>query len=145
MNRKMLLAGVVAGLLGVVGCSGDDGTDTTDPVDMGPGADMNGDEPDMFAGIDGGGEEPRVCTIDEPTAPASEGCDPVGDRTVVDVTGDITADTEWDCSNLYVLQDQIYITGGATLTIGPGTVIHGGAGGDSGQNALIVTTEGSID
>lgn len=148
LNRKMLLAGVIAGLLGVVGCGDDDG-DTTDTTmeDMGtdPMEDMGGDEPDMFEGIDGGGVEPRTCTIDEPTAPAAEDCPAVADRTVVTVDSDITADTEWDCSNLYVLDDQIFVTSDATLTIGPGTVIHGGSGGDSGQNALIVTTTGSIE
>jgi len=146
LNRKMLLAGVIAGLLGVVGCGDDDGdTDTTDPVDMGPGADMNGgDDDDMFVEVDGGGEEPRTCTIAEPTPPAAEGCPAIGDRTEVMVSDDITADTDWDCNSLYLLQDQIYVTAG-TLTIGPGTVIQGGAGGDDGQNALIVTTSGSID
>lgn len=146
LNRKMLLAGVIAGLLGVVGCGDDDGdTDTTmddmgtDPVDGG------GDTPDLNVDIDGGGAEPRACTIDAPTPPAAEGCPAVGDRPIVNVADDITADADWDCNSLYVLQDQIYVTNDAVLSIGPGTVIHGGAGGDEGQNALIVTTEGSIE
>lgn len=145
LNRKMLLAGLIAGLLGVVGCGDDDDTDTTDPMDMGPGMDM-GDEVDMqMVEVDGGGEEPRVCTIDAPTPPASAGCPAVDDRTEVVVSADITTDATWTCDNLYVLDDQIYITDDATLTIEAGVVVHGGAGGDEGQNALIVTTEGSID
>ena len=143
-KRKMLLVGVLAGLLGVTGCGDDDGDTTTDTnMDMGPGTD-GGDGEDM-GGIDGGGEEPRVCTIAEPTPPAEAGCPDVASRTVVTVDADITADTTWTCDNLYELGAQIYVTGGATLTIEPGVVVHGGGGGDEGQNALIVTTEGSID
>ena len=133
-NRKMLLAGVIAGLLGVVGCGDDDG-DTTDST---PGVDMNTPDVDM------GMVDPRTCTIDEPAAPTPAGCPAVGDRTVVDVDGDIDADTTWTCDNLYVLQDQIFVTD-ATLTIEAGVVVHGGAGGDEGENALVVTTTGSID
>ena len=141
-TRKMLLASVIAGLLGVVGCGDDDGdTVTTDATDdMGPDrADMNGDPVDM------GDVEPRACTIAEPAAPTPAACPALDTRTVVEVGADVAADTTWSCDNLYVLQDQIFVTGGATLTIEPGVVVQGGGGGEEGQNALIVTTQGRID
>ncbi len=85
-----------------------------------------------------------ACAIPAPEAPAPAGCPSVGDRTVVNVNADITADTTWSCDNLYVLQDAVYVSGG-TLTVEAGVVVHGGSGGDDGENALIVTTSGRID
>lgn len=43
----------------------------------------------------------------------------------VDVTANITNNTTWTSNNVYLLQDQIYVKNGATLTIQPGTVILG--------------------
>ena len=40
--------------------------------------------------------------------------------------GDITTNTTWTANNTYLLDDgYVYVTGGATLTIEPGTVIRG--------------------
>lgn len=56
-----------------------------------------------------------------------------GAAQVVNVTADITADTTWTKSNLYVLKQLTYVASG-TLTIEPGTIIAG----DS-ASALIVS------
>ncbi len=104
--------------MGGSGCGGDDST-ITPPVDSGTGSDTG-------------------TTSDTGTSPA--GCPALGDRTVVSVDSDITADTTWTCDNLYQLDAAIYVTAG-TLSIQPGVVVQG----TSGQNALIVTTGGKID
>ena len=43
----------------------------------------------------------------------------------VNVTASITTNTTWTSNNVYLLQGQIYVKNGATLTIQPGTVIMG--------------------
>lgn len=65
---------------------------------------------------------------------------PSGD-TVEDVAGgDISADTTWSADTTYILKGKVFVTGGATLTIEPGTLIRGDVG-----SALVVATDGSID
>jgi PKD repeat protein len=43
----------------------------------------------------------------------------------VTVTTNITTNTTWTANNIYLLQGQIYVKNGATLTIQPGTVVMG--------------------
>lgn len=43
----------------------------------------------------------------------------------VNVTASITTNTTWTSNNVYLLQGQIYVKNGATLTIQPGTVVMG--------------------
>src|ERR1043166_9027872 len=43
----------------------------------------------------------------------------------VTVTSSISVNTTWTNTNVYLLQGQIYVKAGATLTIQPGTVIMG--------------------
>lgn len=43
----------------------------------------------------------------------------------VTITASITTNTTWTSNNTYLLQGQIYVKNGATLTIQPGTVIQG--------------------
>lgn len=43
----------------------------------------------------------------------------------VTVSANITTNTTWTSGNVYLLQGQIFVTAGATLTIQPGTVIRG--------------------
>ncbi|MBO0934070.1 IPT/TIG domain-containing protein [Fibrella aquatilis] len=43
----------------------------------------------------------------------------------VNVTGEITANTNWTASKIYLLNGFVYVRSGATLTIEPGTVIKG--------------------
>jgi hypothetical protein len=41
---------------------------------------------------------------------------------------DVTTDTTWTSDNVYFLTGPVFVTGGATLTIQPGTVVRGQAG-----------------
>lgn len=43
----------------------------------------------------------------------------------VNVTSSITNNTTWTANNVYLLQGQIYVKNGATLTIEPGTIVLG--------------------
>ena len=43
----------------------------------------------------------------------------------VTVSGEITTNTNWTSSNVYLLSGFVYVRSGATLTIAPGTVIRG--------------------
>src|SRR6185503_20452204 len=43
----------------------------------------------------------------------------------ISVTANLTASETWTSNNEYILTKPIYVTNGATLTIGPGTVIRG--------------------
>ncbi len=60
-------------------------------------------------------------------------------QTQVSVTADITTSTTWTANNRYILQNQIYVAPGASLTIEAGTVITSPAGG-----SLAVTRGGQI-
>ena len=55
------------------------------------------------------------------------------------VTDDITTSTTWTRDNTYNLQDQIYVTDGATLTIEGGTLIASTAG----VGGSLAVTQGS--
>ena len=59
--------------------------------------------------------------------------------TTVNVTDDITADVKWTACNEYVIArtKQLFVKGGATLTIEPGTVVKGEEG------AVLVIARGS--
>ncbi|MDR9447407.1 MAG: hypothetical protein RI519_06740, partial [Balneolaceae bacterium] len=60
-------------------------------------------------------------------------------------SGQITADTTWSADNKYILDGLVFVTGGATLTIEPGTMVYGGEGADLDASALIITRTGKID
>ncbi len=62
------------------------------------------------------------------------------------VSANITTNTTWTKSNIYELQGGIQVTGGATLTIEPGTLIEGqrGSGPGVGGSALFVQRDGMI-
>ena len=65
--------------------------------------------------------------------------DTMGGEDIV-VSENITADTTWTAENRYLLQNLTFITGGATLTIEPGTTVYGADG-----SALVVASDGMID
>jgi hypothetical protein len=58
----------------------------------------------------------------------------VSDRTTVEVTGEIKANTTWTKDKLYVLKGFVYVTSGVTLNIEKGTIIKG-AGKDADPTA----------
>lgn len=55
------------------------------------------------------------------------------------VSSNITTNTTWTKNNVYLLQGFIYVKGGATLTIEPGTVIKG----DKTSKGALIVTRGS--
>jgi len=60
----------------------------------------------------------------------------------VTVSANITANTTWSASSVYLLSGPIYVTNNATLTIQPGTVIRGNAA--VAGSALIITKGAKI-
>ncbi|WP_353722283.1 IPT/TIG domain-containing protein [Dyadobacter sp. 676] len=58
----------------------------------------------------------------------------VSDRTTVEVSGEIKANTTWTKDKLYILKGFVYVTAGTTLTIEKGTIIKG-AGKEEDPNA----------
>lgn len=57
---------------------------------------------------------------------------------VLEVKSDITTNTTWSASKIYLLKDIIHVTSGATLTIEPGTLIKG----DKATRACLVISRG---
>lgn len=62
----------------------------------------------------------------------------------VNVSGSITSDTTWTADNEYLLAGYVFVTGGATLTIEPGTVIKGEVSTGAGAAALVITRGSKI-
>lgn len=60
---------------------------------------------------------------------------------VIEVTANITADETWTTGNTYLLQNKIFVTSNATLTIQEGVIVRGGAD----DAALVITKEGKIE
>ncbi|MXV53089.1 hypothetical protein GS399_19130 [Pedobacter sp. HMF7647] len=58
---------------------------------------------------------------------------------VVEVSGDIKANTTWTADKIYLLKGFVYVTDGATLTIEAGTLIKG----DKASKATLVVTRGA--
>jgi hypothetical protein len=55
------------------------------------------------------------------------------------VSGDVSTNTTWTKNNTYLLSGFVYVTGGATLTIEPGTVIKG----DKTTKGTLIVTRGA--
>ncbi|MFT5107513.1 MAG: hypothetical protein ACI9UA_003146, partial [Pseudoalteromonas tetraodonis] len=68
---------------------------------------------------------------------------PLGRAADVTVTANIATNTTWTASNDYLLDQPIFVTSGATLTIEPGTTIYGGENFDNGTFGSLVVTRGS--
>lgn len=60
------------------------------------------------------------------------------------LTSNITSNTTWESSKVYVLGGRITVTSGATLTIQPGTIIKGQAGTGANATALLVARGGKL-
>jgi hypothetical protein len=58
---------------------------------------------------------------------------------VVEVTGEISANTTWSASKIYLLKGFVFVSGGATLTIEPGTIIKG----DKASKGTLIVTRGA--
>jgi hypothetical protein len=136
-----MAAAIVSGSSIAVGCGDDDGdvmgggnkdSGTTTPLDGGgtPGLDGSVNTPD--AASDG--------AVVAPPPPPPTSCPALASRTEEIVPANITTSTTWSCQKLYVLNTNVFVKGGATLTIEPGTVIQG-----SSEGALFITRDGKID
>lgn len=114
--------------LGSVGCGDDSTPDKPAPSDTGTvdtgAADTGTDTGTVDTGTpgDGGGDTP------DPGCPATP--------TAVDVTADITTDTTWDCSKVYILKKFVEVKPGAKLTIKAGTVVKGTRGAGTGEATI---------
>ncbi len=63
----------------------------------------------------------------------------------VSVTSDVTSDATWTSDNVYSLGGRIIVADGVTLTIEPGTIIKGEAGGGANATALIFARGSTMD
>jgi hypothetical protein len=62
------------------------------------------------------------------------------------VTSNITANTTWTKSNVYILETKIYVTSGVTLTIEAGTIVKGRAKANPvDATALVIARGGKIN
>ncbi|RDC56412.1 hypothetical protein DU508_12495 [Pedobacter chinensis] len=64
---------------------------------------------------------------------------PVEATNVVEISGEISANTTWSASKIYLLKGFVYVSNGATLTIEPGTIIKG----DKASKGTLIITRGS--
>jgi hypothetical protein len=62
-----------------------------------------------------------------------------GTSTTVEISSDITASTTWTADKIYLLKNNVFVTGNATLTIEPGTIIKG----DKATKGSLIITRGS--
>lgn len=58
---------------------------------------------------------------------------------VVEVSGEISANTTWSASKIYLLKGFVFVSNNATLTIEPGTIIKG----DKASKGTLVVTRGA--
>ncbi|QIL40830.1 hypothetical protein G7074_17115 [Pedobacter sp. HDW13] len=64
---------------------------------------------------------------------------PTNNTNVVEVSGEISANTTWSASKIYLLKGFVFVSGGATLTIEPGTIIKG----DKASKGTLIITRGA--
>ncbi|AZI26024.1 hypothetical protein EA772_11960 [Pedobacter sp. G11] len=72
-------------------------------------------------------------------SPVDDDINPPADANTVEISGDITASTTWSASKIYVLKGNVFVTGNATLTIEPGTIIKG----DKATKGALIISRGS--
>ena len=78
-------------------------------------------------------------TMDEtPIDPVNPG----NSEGVVEVSGDLTAATNWSADKIYLLKGNVFVTNNAVLTIQPGTIIKGDK---STKGTLIITRGAKIE
>jgi hypothetical protein len=68
-------------------------------------------------------------------------CPPAADRPVVIVTdngGLGTGTVTWGCDSIYILQEQVFVNSGDTLTIEPGAIVKGAAGSGFQETSFTV-------
>ncbi|MDR9373542.1 MAG: hypothetical protein RI842_00480 [Schleiferiaceae bacterium] len=80
------------------------------------------------------------CDDDPTTNPEPE--NPSTD--IITKSGEITADETWSAENIYKMEGRVTVTGGATLTIEPGTIIKAAPGAGQFASALLISRDGMI-
>ena len=65
-------------------------------------------------------------------------------KSVIEISSNITSDTTWESGRIYVLKSRISVIDGVTLTIEPGTIIKGDVGTGANATALIIAQGGKI-
>ncbi len=83
------------------------------------------------------------CTTNDAPYIPLEPTDP--NANIVNVSGAISSDATWTSDNIYVLNQKVVVTNGATLTIQAGTIIKGKPGQGSLASALIIARDGKIN
>jgi hypothetical protein len=68
----------------------------------------------------------------------------VEEQTLIQVPGNITANTTWETGKVYVLESRIAVVSGVTLTIEPGVIVKGQAGTGANATALLIARGGKI-
>ncbi len=58
---------------------------------------------------------------------------------VVEISGEISANTTWSADKIYLLKGFVFVSNGATLTIEPGTIVKG----DKASKGTLVVTRGA--
>ena len=67
------------------------------------------------------------------------------EATSVTIQGSISEDTTWKADNIYVLDQEVRVTNGATLTIEPGTLIKARPGEFPNASMLLITKGSKIN
>lgn len=145
MTKRTWMAGLGA-LLVLAGCGGDAGTDAgqTDGgglTDTGGGNGDGGSSGGSDAGPGTDAAPPGDAGPLSDTGPAVDGgpvadggpgdaggpsCPDVSARTVMTISGEITADRTLDCAHIWELAGgPVYVASGVTLTVEPGTIVRG--------------------
>lgn len=86
------------------------------------------------------------CKEDKPEPPTSGGDVVVNacGNPLISVKEDITSNTTWKASNIYVIENRVIVKNGATLTIEAGTIIKGGTGSEANAKPLIIAQGAKI-
>lgn len=140
IGSLLVAATLVGGMSMTVGCSDDDNDDVM--RNTGASTADGSARPPLDGGtspLDGSTPVPGNSTGDGGSATAAT-CPPLNSRPEEVVGANITTNTTWSCEKRYVLSQNVFVKGGATLKIEPGTVVQG-----TSEGALYITREGKID
>jgi len=140
----MVGAALVATSALAVGCGDDDGAGSGGTGAMDAGG-MGGDSGTGGAGTGGTGGDDADSGAGTGGSGGTGGagpCDP--SETEVEVDANISADTRWTCGT-YILNEKIFVTNNATLTVDPGVLVLGATDVPGSTAALLVTRGAKLE
>jgi len=148
MTSRLWSTYLLSLVLVIGGCDEEDDNDAgMATMDSGPGTDAGGTDgggTDAGDDTDAGGDDAGPGDAGPGDAGPGGDCPALASRTEVTVSGELDTDTTWTCDNLYIVSGNLYVS--AVLTVEPGTVVYGEAGGvATPPGALIVTTDGRLE